>query len=185
MPRSDSSRTTSSTDGPSQSCAGTAHTLIGDRPPVLRQSKPSGHPVRRLSQLQLVGIAGGKRSFGKAVGREYHVGLDSSLAPEFPPRGGYGIGQALDIGRRCVPAIDEIESQSPSICGRGSPATVPSNAALAEMRHEADHESPRDPVQHHLGDGILQQRVPMQHTDIHWKPACFLELPRRTTGDIW
>ena len=33
---------------------GTARTLIGDRPPFLRQSKPFCHPFRRLSQLQLV-----------------------------------------------------------------------------------------------------------------------------------
>ena len=81
-----------------------------------------------------------------------------------------------------MPAIDKIESHSPSIRSRGNPAMVPTDAALAEMRDEADHESLRDPIHHHLRDGILQQGVPMQHTDVHWKAACLLELSRCPIG---
>ena len=40
------------------------------------------------------------------------------------------------------------------------------------------------PSSDHLGDGLLQQGVPMQHADVHRKSAGLLELPRRTTGDI-
>ena len=71
---------------------GTAHALIRERPPFLRQSEPAGHQVRRLSQLQLVRITGGERGFGKAVSREDDVGLRSRLAPELRPRADYGIG---------------------------------------------------------------------------------------------